>query len=74
MKQVPEKLQPWLIAGWFVAFYFWNLYFAWSAAPAPYTTDDYNRILLEAAGEFLTPDHIFLSAIVVAAVLIKWKK
>ena len=73
MKQVPEKLQPWLVAGWFVALYIWNLYFAWSAAPAPYTVGDYDRIMLEALSMLLTPAHITLSAIVVIAVFVKWK-
>jgi len=73
MKQVPEKIQPWVIVGWLVALFAWNLYFAWSAAIAPSTADDYNRVLLEALSGFFTLNHIFLSAIVVTAVLIKWK-
>jgi hypothetical protein len=73
MKQVPEKLQPWLIVGWFVALFAWNLYFAWSPTPDPSTADDYNRILLVTLSLFLTPAHIVLSVIVIGALFIKWK-
>jgi hypothetical protein len=73
MKLVPEKLRPWLIAAWFLTLYAWNLYFAWSAAPAPSTGDDYRRILLDALWQFTTPFHIFLTAIVIGAMFINWE-
>jgi hypothetical protein len=73
MKQVPERLRPWLITAWFVAFLAWNLYWSWSAATDTYTMDDYDRIFLVALSMLLTPAHIALSAIVIGALFIKWK-
>ncbi len=70
MKQIPARVQPWLIAAWFVALFTWNLSSAW---PANFDPSDLSRILLNAISMFLSPWQILLSLAVVAAVLIKWR-
>jgi hypothetical protein len=70
MKQVPEKLRPWLIVGWFVTLYAWNLYFAW---PADIASSNPDRIFLAALSLCLSPVSIFLSAAVIGACFIKWR-
>lgn len=70
MKQIPDKFRPWIIGGWFVALYGWNLYFVW---PSDIASSDPSRILLAALSQCLALDEIFLSAAVVGACFIKWK-
>jgi hypothetical protein len=70
MKQIPEKFRPWIIGGWLVALYGWNLYSVW---PADIASSDPNRIFLSALSLCLTPVNIFLSAAVIGACFIKWK-